>query len=418
MDMPDSATIHPQQFPYQERVLFLTELAKRLHFGGATAQRLEKAMTNASERFGIHCEPFVQPTGIILSFSDSSKPSGSTDITRVIRLPFVETNLRLLSEADRIAESVADGSLSLPEGYRQMAALDQISTSFRVLLKILALTGLASGIAMLLRLPWPDVGVATFNGFLAGVLGWYASSRPRLHEAITALTAFICTSVVLFVESFFVPLNQNTVIIASLVALMPGMHLTNSINELCAGHLSAGVARFAGAVSIMLQLCVGALIAFYIFNFLGVSLQVRPSRPQPVAVEMLGMALAASSFAVLFQATRRDFLYVICAACLGYLLVKFGGDKFGAPAGVFISACVLTGLGNLFGRVFHRPGAIIRIPGIVMLVPGSASVKALLNVLQQNVEPGEGILAIAYILMAIVAGIIFGNLFVPTRSTL
>lgn len=419
-DSPAPAGDLPQRFSFEERVRFITALAKQLHFSGATSQRLEMAIRNVAERFGVLCEPFVQPTGLILHFADPARPFGVGDITRVIRLPFVETNLGLMTEVDRIAEGVMDGSMTLPQGEEAMAALDRPPSMGRTIAKIASLTTLAGGIALLLRLPWYDVSVATLNGLIAGLIGWYAGSRPRLHDAVNALTAVICSLSVLSFATFVGPLNQNTVIVASLIALMPGMHLTNSISELCATHLAAGVQRFAGAVSIMLQLSVGVMIALYLFTALGLTPQVAPSRPQPLSMEMLGMLITAVSFAVIFKVRSRDYLLVIFACCLGYLIVRFGGEWLGAHAGLFLSAFVLTGIGNLYGRWFRRPGSLLRVPGVVMLVPGSASVKALLNVLQQNVDPGApgGLLQISYVLMAIVAGMIFGNLAVPTRSTL
>ncbi|MEF2147150.1 threonine/serine exporter family protein [Aquilutibacter rugosus] len=419
--MQAGTPINPQHYSFEERVRFITELARHLHFAGATAQRLEMALINAADRFGVRCEPFVQPTGMILAFTHPGRRFGEGEHTRFVRLPFVETDLGLLTAVDEIAEGVMDGSLTLEEGHARMEALDaKPATAGRALAKIAALTVLAGGIALLLRLPWFDVSIATVNGLIAGLIGWYAGRRPRLHEAVAALTAVICSLVVLAAATWIAPLNQNTVIIASLIALMPGMHLTNSISELCAGHLASGVQRFAGAISIMLQLSVGAMIAIYIFELFGWQPQVQAARVQPLANELLGMLLTAGAFSVLFNTRGRDALIVIIACSIGYLIVRFGGAALGAHAGVFLSAFCMTGIGNLYGRLARRPGSLWRVPGIVMLVPGSASVKALLNVLQQNVDAGSenGLLQITYVLMAIVAGMIFGNLAVPTRSTL
>ena len=49
-------------------------------------------------------------------------------------------------------------------------------------------------------------------------------------------------------------------IIASLIVLLPGMALTNAVNELTSQHLVSGVARFAGALATVLKLTVGSMI--------------------------------------------------------------------------------------------------------------------------------------------------------------
>jgi uncharacterized membrane protein YjjB (DUF3815 family) len=62
----------------------------------------------------------------------------------------------------------------------------------------------------------------------------------------------------------------------------------------------------------------------------------------------------------------------------------------------------------------------VRLPGIIMLVPGSASLRGLLAVVQgQSMEAGQAaILAALNVLLALVAGLLFGNILIPTRRNL
>ena len=80
----------------------------------------------------------------------------------------------------------------------------------------------------------------------------------------------------------------------------------------------------------------------------------------------------------------------------------------------------LTAAGNAFARWANRPGALIRVPGILMLVPGSASLRGVMNLVQQqDTALGESAaLAVLNILLALVAGLLFGNLLLPTRRNL
>ena len=51
--------------------------------------------------------------------------------------------------------------------------------------------------------------------------------------------------------------------------LMPGLGLTNAINELTSQHLVSGTARFAGAVATMIMLTVGTMVAMVGASMLG-----------------------------------------------------------------------------------------------------------------------------------------------------
>ena len=62
----------------------------------------------------------------------------------------------------------------------------------------------------------------------------------------------------------------------------------------------------------------------------------------------------------------------------------------------------------------------MRVPGIILLVPGSASLRGLLNLIQQqDVNAGQiAVLAVLNILLALIAGLLFGNLLLPSRRNL
>ena len=405
---------------YAQRIAFVCEIAGRLHSYGTTAQRLEGALITLSTRLNLECEPWSNPTGLILSFSDPAKPLGMSDTTRVIRLAPGENDLRKLVEADLIAEAVAGGEMSIAQGHTALRAMDR-KPSLRFRAVQLFAFGLASGaVAGLWRLPWIDIATATLIGLLIGLMLQLTDQRPRLKEASDALAALLAGLVAVLVATFIHPLNLNTVIIASLVVLLPGMTLTNAVNELTSQHLVSGTARFAGAIATILKLTVGSLIAVTLAQLVGLYPEVRAARPQPDWVEWLSLVLAAYAFAVLFKAHRRDYGWVMAAAICGYLISRYAGDAWGSPVGIFLSALTLTAAGNAFARWANKPGAIIRVPGIIMLVPGSASLRGLMSLVQQqDVAVGNSaLLTVTNIVMALVAGLLFGNLLVSARKNL
>ncbi|KRG43584.1 hypothetical protein ARC20_09095 [Stenotrophomonas panacihumi] len=405
---------------YAQRVAFVSEIASRLHSYGTTAQRLEAALIALSQQLDLDCEPWSNPTGVILSFSDPSKAIGSSDITRVIRLAPGENDLYKLSVADYIADSVAQGRMSIAQGHTALRRLDREVDGRGKTMQVIAFGLAAAGVAGLWKLPWLDIATAGVIGLLIGLLTQYTDRKPATKEAGDALASLLAGFVATLVASLVGSLNLNTVIIASLVVLLPGMALTNAVNELASQHWVSGTARLAGAVTTVLKLTVGAVIAVTLTQYLGLEPQVRAARPQAHWVEWASLLVAAYAFAVLFKAHRRDYGWVMAAAIAGYVIARYAGQEWGSPAGVFASAMLLTAAGNLFGRTIQKPGALIRLPGIIMLVPGSTSLRGFLNLVQQqNVDVGQAaLLAVTNIVMALVAGLLFGNLLVPARKNL
>ena len=132
------------------------------------------------------------------------------------------------------------------------------------------------------------------------------------------------------------------------------------------------------------------------------------------------LLVGAYAFAVLFRAHRRDYPLVMLAAISGYLISRHGGEAFGPQAGVFLAALVTTAAGNAYARWMNRPGALIRLPGIIMLVPGSVALRGVISLVQaQDLGAGqEAAMAALNTLMALLAGLLFGNLLVSARRNL
>lgn len=405
---------------FATRIEFMVALAASLHRYGTTAQRLEGAIEAVARRLGLDCEPWSNPTGLILSFSDPQRPPGVSHATRVIRLPLGETNLSKLCEADRIAEEVLAGRLDIAEGHAALRALER-DAGWRVhLQQIAGFCVAAASLAGLLRLPWLDIATAAVIGALVGLLTIAGRGRPQVKEADEAIAGVVAGGLAGLVATFVAPLNLNTVVITSMIVLMPGLALTNAFSELTSQHLISGTARLFGALATLLKLTVGTMIALTALNLAGLEPQVRAWRPQPAWVEWSAMVTAAWAFSALFRAGRRDILLVMAAAIIGYQISRLGGQWLGSPVGVFLSALVITVAGNGYAQWMNRPGALIRVPGIIMLVPGSTSLRTvLMAVQQQDVAAGQqAAIAVLNVLLALIAGLLMGNLLLPARRSL
>ena len=139
-----------------------------------------------------------------------------------------------------------------------------------------------------------------------------------------------------------------------------------------------------------------------------------------VIMPPIGLLVGGYAFAVAFRAAKRDYPLVMIAATVGYLISRIGGELWGDVAGVFLGAFGMTVAGNLYARWMNRPGALIRLPGIILLVPGSVSFRGLISLMQQqDLSAGQAaLMAVVNILMALIAGLMFGNLLLPPRRNL
>ena len=134
--------------------------------------------------------------------------------------------------------------------------------------------------------------------------------------------------------------------------------------------------------------------------------------------------MAAGSFAILFRPKTSDVPLVMGSAILGYVLTR-GAEQWIGPSdgsfasGVFLASLTMAALSNLYGRVRGRPGALVRLPGIMLLVPGSVGFRALGFVMERDYTSGvDTLVAVMSALLALTAGLLFGSLLVPPRRYL
>ncbi len=407
-------------YPYATRVQFLIELATRLHTCGTTAQRLEAAISAVATRLGLRCEPWANPTGLILSFSDANQPETLANTTHVLRLEPGDVDLRKLCAVDAIAERVLREELSINDAMAEMAALDVPGTRLDRWIAALSF-GLTSGaVAILFRGSWADVAVAGIIGLLIGVMYVLGAGRPRVNEALELLAAMLATFLAAAVATFVVPLSLKVVIVASLVVLMPGLTLTNAVSELTSQQLAAGTARFAGAISTLLKLAFGSMIALQFAVLMHwTPLAHAALNPVPAWSEWVAVLVAAVVFAALFKAAWRDYPLVIASVVLAWVSTRIAGLWLDGSGAVFVASVVITVLGNLYARHFNRPGALIRVPGIILMVPGSVGFRGMSSMFEQNVTLGlDTAMHLIVILIALVGGIMIGNVLAPARRNL
>ena len=409
----------------QTRIAFLLELARRLHQYGTTAPRLEMAVAGAARRLGLAADVWSSPTAIIISAADAAQgEEGIAQSTQVMRLAPGDVNLARLCAADAIADRVIEGKLDLREGFRRLRALGAPDTRRAQAGTILSygLSG-ASIAALFLHSAWVDLVVAGGIGLIIGWITVLAGSRPRLAVASDLICALVATTVATVVSAFVVPLAIKSVVLASLIILIPGMSLTTAVREISSQHLVSGMARMGGAMSTLFKLVFGTVAAAQVCAAVGIHARDYVLPPLPPWTDYPALLAGAVAFAMLFRAARRDWLVVMGAVIVGYLATRWGGEISGsvpaAPFGVFLGALLVGALANLYARYAHRPGAVIREPGILLLVPGSVGFRSMSFLLERDAPLGmDTALLLLTLLVSIVAGLMFGDLLVAARRSL
>lgn len=413
------AVVLSARAPLHARIAFVVETARRLHQYGTAAPRLEGAVDKLAARLGLSTQVWSSPTAIIISFAESGDRDHIAANTQVIRLSPGDIDLRHLVEVNEIVDKVIAGELDIDRGSHLLHTLsDRIGRRAQAH-EVLCFGLVSATLAVLMRGGWADVVAAGSIGLIVGLVAEISARSQRMRLTLEALSALIATVLATLISLYLTPLTLKTTVLASLIVLFPGMVLTTAVRELSTRHLVSGVARFADAVATLIKLAFGTLVANELCKSLGLVPSSDALPPIPVWSIWVALIFGAYGFAVLFRAAQRDFPLVMAAAALGYAITYFGGRQFSPEFGVFLAGATMGALSNIYARATDRPGALVREPGIILLVPGSLGFLTVSLIVGRDVFLGINTAAsLLVILVSLVAGLLFGDLIVAPRRSL
>lgn len=408
-----------RQMPF--KVQFIIELIRRLHQTGTGANRLEDAVMHVGSKIGLEVDLFTSPTSVIVSIRNQ----GGEDHrayrvpTRVLRLPPGDVDLGKLCAVDEIADQVVDGQISLHQGYHQLKNLPTSYGAHDRALQIAAFTLASGSVAVVFRAGFYDSLIALMVGFLIGLASIKLGGIKRVagnFEAIAALLATFCA----WAGSLVLPgIAPHLIILAGLVCLFPGLSLTTAVSELSTTHLMSGASRFAGSVMSLMKLGFGVYLGTSLTSFVPLEPMTGVQPAMPEAAQWFAVIISGISFTTLFRVRKKEIAVSILAALLGFLVARMASAHLDQGFGLFLAGLFIAAVGNLYAQFCHKPSSVVRVPGIILLVPGSLGYRAITYFLEKNMANSiEAISALIVILASLVGGLLFGNMLIPPRRSL
>jgi len=391
---------------------FVLRLAKALHTYGTPAYELEHVINGVARKLGFGLECFSLPTMITLSLFEPDHHSSF-----VIRVTPGDINLEKLSRCHDIAERVLHGELDLPMAAQELDAVRTAKPRWGRLAVILSFGLVSSGVARVFGGDWAEMLSSSLIGVLVGGLSVWTSRSliltymfPTLAAALAALASFGLATAFGH-DSVFITL------VSGVIVLLPGLMITVGLAELATQNLVSGTARLSGAAILFVLMGFGVAVGDQLGAKIFPVLSYTAPKLLPAWTEWAAVLLAGIGFVALFQARLRDGIWVVLAGIIAYSSARYGSSLLGSAAGAFCGAFVIGGVSHLFRFLFERPNAIMLVPGIILLVPGSMGFRSLHALLEQDVVAG---LDIAFQMLiagiSLVIGLLLSSVFIlPTR---
>lgn len=393
------------------RAVFLARMARALHRAGIATDALEQTLTDVAHAIGLEVQIFALPTQITIAVGPFLQQAQV-----IMRLEPGQINLRNIASLNEVYDELRAGKLDYRTAAARVEAIDARPT-IGVFWQIPALALVAIGVGILLGAGVREITVAGFIGLATGVLAVVASKNAVVARLFEVGAAFVGALIVAAFARIFGPTNIYISIIAGVVVLLPGYSLTLALHELANSNLVAGVARLGRVLSVLLALACGAFLGFAVIG---------PSLLTTGDVHMHAVAgrwwivasiLMSVGLAMDLNSRARDFIWVF-ASCFFALLISH--LLSGTPihnVSAFASAFLVGIVANVAARFFRLPQAVMLVPALLVLVPGSLSYESVLFAFQHNISSALTFAANAgFAAIQLVAGLLLSQLVFPTSA--
>ncbi len=400
--------------PLADPIHVVMRLGRALHAAGSPSHRVEEGMELAARRLGIRGQYFSTPTALFASFGE-----GDAQRTFLERVEPAEVNLERLSELDELLAALAEGRIDVAGAARRLSSLQAMPVRYGAPATVLAFGLASAAAAYFFGGGWPEMGAAGVLGLAIGLLSSVLSRRPATVRVFEPLAATLAAAAATFAAGAFGHLSTFVVILAGLIVLIPGFTVTVAVTELATRHLVAGSARFAGAGAVFFGLAFGVAVG----SSLAAAVIGAVPGLEPVAapgwVRWLALLAAGAGFTILFRARPRDAGWIVLAGLIAVEGVRLGGLVLGPELAGFLGALLVGVAGNLVARYGLRPAALIQVPGLILLVPGSLGFRSLASLLDRDVLSGvHAAFEMTLVAIALTTGLLLASAVVPPRRAL
>lgn len=242
------------------------ELAGRIIMeNGGETYRVEETITRMGRALGLdHVESFAVPSGVFISYRRDGQSESA-----IIRVRRKGTNLSRIDRVNHVSRCVESGEMDVEAALTQLRAIEHSAPQLGAV-PVAALAGVSSGaFAVMFGGSAVDCVVALVVAAAVHLLGGWLEKYRITGFMQTMIGGFFTALLPMLFHSLTAMGSTFAMIAGALMPLVPGVAMTNAVQDTLRGDLLAGVAHCAQAILTATLMAVGALLGIGLFRLLG-----------------------------------------------------------------------------------------------------------------------------------------------------
>lgn len=358
------------------------DIGEGLQKSGAEIHRVEDAIEHICKAYGAaHVEVFSIQSLIVTAvrMPDGSYSSQSRRITNI------SNHLRCLEHYNRLSRDICRNTPDFDEVDRQILDIKR-KRKYPYWLIIIGFICAASAFAVFFGGSLRDGLAAAIVGLIMALIDRIEAKffTPVTKTLLVAFSAGICSCLLVMLH---VGEHVDMIAIGTIMILIPGLALGNSMRDLLSGDTLAGILR-------AVQSCISAVIIAIGYSISILLLEpycptIDPAQFDQIMKWLFGgisSLIGTIGFALIFKISLKRLPIVAIGGLFTYIFYEltyfFIDDN--VLLATFVASVFMAIFSEICARVFRAPTVVFLFPCAIPIVPGGALYYSMYHLLKNN----------------------------------
>ena len=346
-----------------------TDVAHRLAMSGAETFRVEDSVILIMQAYGVEAEAFAIPNCLTVSMET---PDG-VPMTRMKRIGYHGNDLDSVERYSNLSRRICREKPDPKVAFEWLKEADHSRRQYKLPMLLAGNFLGACGFSVFFGGSFLDSLFAGICGIVVGLVN-LLMDRLKANAFFRTIIASFLMAVLAYVLSVFrIVENADTVIIGTLMILVPGLLFTNAMRDIIYGDTNSGLNRIVMVFMIAVAIALGTGAAL---QAVSTAITLPPSATDilhPAVIQLLACLVGCIGFAIVFNIHGPGGLLCALGGTLAWatymIVIALGGNDL---LGYLWAAIFSSVYSEVMARIRKYPAISYLVISIFPLIPGAS----------------------------------------------
>lgn len=353
---------------YDTLLDLVSELGYNLAMSGAETFRIEDSINRILSAYGVESEVFAIPNCLTISM----KTAEGKLATRLKRIGYHGNDLDSVEKYNNLSRRICSEKPDPKTAIRWLHSTNASRVRYPLPIYLLGSVLGAAGYAVFFGGTLIDAACAGLCAVLLGLTDRFLEKFKANQFFRTIATAFIMAFTAYATGAMGIADNTDTVVIGTLMILVPGLIFTNALRDIIFGDTNSGINRIVQVFLIAAAIALGTGAAWNLSNSLWGPPLNSPAIGHSCIIQCLASSVGCLGFAIIFNIHGPGGLLCVLGGALTWatycIVQQLGGSEL---MGYFVSTLVAASYAEIMARVRKYPAISYLVVSIFPLIPGA-----------------------------------------------